>query len=181
MKKRCISKRGYFFLIDSILALGVLVIGGFLIFSTYTKTPAKEDATALAESLMDFFSNTKIKDVNNAYVGVGGELWQQGIITNQENTLLQQLGELYAKNDSGTAEKLIANVTKNSMPQQYLFEFWVDDALLYPQNASQSHLQSKNATKVLIPSKKIVHGFLNRETGDLFGPYAAEVQVWQNT
>lgn len=181
MKKRCINKRGYFFLIDSILALGVLVIGGFLIFSSYVKVPAKEDAAALAESLMDFFSNTKIKDVNNAYAGVGGELWQQGIITNEENTLLQQIGVFYASNNLGTAGKLIANITKNSVPQQYLFEFHIDNALLYPQNASQIHLQSKNATRVLIPSKKIVHGFLNEETGDLFGPYEAKVLVWQTT
>src|SRR3989338_6601187 len=134
MKKRLIEgRRGYFFLIDSILALGVLVIGGFLVFSSYTQTPTKEDATVLAESLMDFFSNTKIKEVNNAYAGLGGELWQQGTITNEENTLLQQLGVFYAKNDLGTAEKFIANVTKNSIPQQYLFEFRIDNMLLYPQ------------------------------------------------
>src|SRR3989338_7566325 len=117
MEKRCmLNRRGYFFLIDSILALSVLVIGGSLIFSSYTQTQTKEDATALAESLMDFFSNTKIKDVNNAYAGIGGELWQQGIITNEENTLLQQTAEFYAKNSQDIAEKFILNLTLNSVP-----------------------------------------------------------------
>ena len=182
MKKRCaLNRKGYFFLIDSIFALGVLVIGAFLIFSSYAKTPPKEDATTLAESTMDFFSNTKINEVNNAYAGVGGVLWQQGIITNEENTLLQQLGEFYAKNNLGTAEKFIANITENSIPPQYLFEFRMDNTLLYPQAPSQSHLRSKDATKVLIPSKKVAYGFLSQETGDLFGPYESEVLVWQIT
>lgn len=181
MKKGCINKRGYFFLIDSILALGVLVIGGFLIFSSYANAPQKEGATALAESLMDFFSNTRISDTNNPYAGVGGQLWQQGIITNEENTLLQQAGEFYANNNLDIAEKFIANVTKNSIPPQYLFEFRMDGKLLYPREPSQSHLDSKEATMLIIPSKKIVHGFLNEETGDLFGPYEAEILVWQNT
>lgn len=131
--------------------------------------------------MIDFFSNTKINGVNNAYAGLGGELWQQGKITNAENTLLQQLGEFYVKNDPVTAEKFIANITENSIPPQYLFEFRINYTLVYPRVPSQSHLQSKDAAKVLIPSKKIVYGFLNQETGDLFGPYEAEVQVWQIT
>lgn len=180
MKKRCkLNKQGYFFIIDSILALAVLVIGGFLIFSSYVKVPVKEDATALAESMMDFFSNTKIKDLNNAYAGLGGELWKQGKITNAENTLLQQLGEFYAKNDLVTAESFIREITQNSIPPEYLFEFRINNGVLYPRSPSPGYSQSKAATNVLIPSKKIVYGALNRETGDLFGPYGAEVMVWQ--
>jgi len=180
MKKRSVSgRKGYFFLIDSILALGVLVVGGFLIFSSYAQAPPKEDATILAESLVDFFSNTKVKDANNPYAGIGGELWKQGMITNGENTLLQQLGEFYAKNDLATAEKFISNLTKNSIPQQYLFEFRMNDTLIYPKFPSQDHTNSKNAALVLIPSKKLVYGFLDEETGDLFGPYKAEALVWR--
>jgi len=182
MEKRSFADRkGYFFLIDSILALGVLAVGGFLIFFSYTQAPHKEDATILAESLMDFFSNTKIEGTNNQYVGMGGVLWQQGIITDGENTLLQQVGNLYAANKRDVAEKFIANITQNAVPGQYLFEFWINDTLLYPGNPSAAHLGSKNSTMVLIPSRKIVYGFINEETGDLFGPYEAEVLVWQST
>lgn len=182
MKKRCkLNKQGYFFLIDSLLALGVLAVGGFLIFFSYTQVPHKEDATILAESLMDFFSNTRIRGINNQYVGMGGELWQQGIITNGENTLLQQAGSLYATNGQDIAEKFIANITQNAIPEQYLFEFWINDTLLYPGNPSAAHLDSKNSTRVLIPSRKIVYGFITEETGDLFGPYEAEVLVWRRT
>ena len=181
MKKRSnsINKRGYLFLLDSIIALGVLIIGGFLVYASYAKVPSKEEPKLLSETTMNFFANTKISDTNNAYAGFNGQLWRQGNITNDDNTLLQQIGEFYAKNQLDTAEKFIANITENTIPVQYLFEFRMNNQLLYPRNSSQEHLNSKQSSSVLIPSRKLVSGYLNQETGDLYGPYAAEVLVWQ--
>ncbi|MCH8004504.1 MAG: hypothetical protein IH934_07805 [Nanoarchaeota archaeon] len=196
MKKR-LNKKAYFFLIDSILALGVLAVGAFLIFTSYLSVPSKEEPEILSDNVMDFFANNKIKDINNPYAGLGGTLWQtegqpggicegEELIANAETTLLQQIGEFYEKSSGNIcylelAEKFIAELTQNSLPPQYLSEFWVNDTLLYPQNPTQEHIDLKNASGILIPSKKIVYGFLNQETGDLFGPYETEVIVWQNT
>lgn len=179
--KRRYARKGYFFLIDSMLALGVLVIGSFLVFSTYTKIPSKEGVELLSEDVMDFFADTKISGVNNEYAGVGGQLWDSGLISNADNSLLQQLGEFYEQDNLDIAEQFILSLTENSIPPQFLFEFRIEDTLLYPQNPSQSHLDSKDRTQVLIPSKKIVHGYLDENTGDLFGPYDAEVLVWKTS
>jgi|TARA_B100001971_G_scaffold101662_1_gene93712 hypothetical protein len=207
MKKRClVGRRGYFFLIDSIIALGVLAVGTFLIFTLYANVPSKEEPTILSDDIMDFFANNKIKDVDNAYAGLGGTLWEtegqagglcpgEELTANAENTLLQQVAEFYEKSQGAggnscyfnldnnnpnepedLAEKFIADLTKNTLPQQYTFEFWMDDQLLYPDT---EQTDSKNAAKALIPSKKIVYGILNKETGDMFGPFNAEVFVWQ--
>ena len=173
------NKKSYFFLIDSMIALGVLIIGGFLVFAAYTKIPSKEEPKLLSETTMGFFASTRISDTNNAYSGLNGQLWQQGIITNDDNTLLQQIGEFYANNQLVTAEKFIGNLTENIIPTQYLFEFRMNNQLLYHRNPSQAHLNSKQSTAILIPSRKMVHGYSNQETGDLFGPFAAEVLVWQ--
>ena len=175
MKKRWLSKRGYFFLIDSMLALGVIAIGGFLVFSLYTKPQSKAEPAILSEDVMDFFANTKISEVDNPYAGIGGTLWTQGKITNAENSLLQQVGIFYANNDIAIASTFIEELTINTVPQQYKFEFWINSQLLYPATESDS----KTAAKVLIPSKKMVYGILNPQTGDLFGPYTAKVIVWQ--
>jgi hypothetical protein len=182
MKKRCIpNRKGYFFLVDSIIALGVLAIGVFLILTLYTDAPSKDEPTILSEDIMDFFANNKIKDTNNPYAGLGGTLWQQGKITNAENSLLQQVAEFYANSDLDTAETFIIQLIENILPTQYKFEFWIHDlgvdTLIYPKNPSQEHLDSKEATEVLIPSKKIVYGI--NQTGEIFGPYTAEVLVWQ--
>tara|TARA_Y100000310_G_C20658744_1_gene803463 strand:- start:972 stop:1511 length:540 start_codon:yes stop_codon:yes gene_type:complete len=179
MKKRCcINRRGYFFLIDSVLALGVLAIGAFLIFTFYADVPEVEPPEILSEDIMDFFATSKIKDINNEYAGLGGELWDSGVITNAENTLLQQIAEFYADDNLDIAEKFIVNLTVNSFPQQYIFEFRLNKELIYPKDPTEEHLDSKSSTRILIPSKKIVYG-INQETGDMFGPYNAEVLVWQ--
>ena len=179
MKKRC-NRKGYFFVLDSIIALGVLTVGALIVLSTYTNVPSQENVEVLSEDIMQVFSNIKIKEINNEYARVGGTLWQQGLINNSENTLLQQLGEFYFANNLDIAEKFIFNITQNSLPQQFLFEIKLDDTLLYPQNPSSAHIQSKEGTAVLIPSRKIVHGILDKETGEMFGPYEAVVLVWQS-
>ena len=202
MKKRYLKKKGYFFVIDAILALGVLAVGAFLVFTFYVTVPSKEEPAVLSEDIMDFFANNKIKDVDNPYVGLGGTLWQtegqpggicngEELIANGENTLLQQIGEFYEKsqgpsgntcyfdpnpNAEDLIERFIEALIANSLPSQYDFEFKMNGEVLYP---GTEQVGSKNAADVLIPSKKIVHGILNQETGDLFGPYSTEVLVWQ--
>lgn len=187
MKKRCfINRRGYFFLIDSMIALGVLAIGVFMIFTLYVQVPSESQVTVLSEDIMDFFANNKIKDVDNAYAGLGGTLWQQGRITNAENTLLQQLAEFYKKSELDStyldmAEQFIIELTVNTLPAQYKFEFWIHDldvdTRIYPLSPSQEHLDSKDATEILIPSKKIVYGLDQDE--NMFGPYGVEVLLWR--
>ena len=213
MKKRCrLNKKGYFFVIDALIALGVLAIGVFLVFTFYANVPSKEQPAILSGSIMDFFANNKIKDVDNLYAGLGGSLWEdegadgglcdgEELIANGEITLLQQIAIFYEKSqeDAGNdcyfnpdsedlIERFIGNLVENILPPQYKFEFWLYDSqdldepdddlkqLLYP---AAEQTDSKNAAEVLIPSKKIAYGIMNQETGDMFGPYNAEVLVWQ--
>ena len=198
MKKRCrLNKKGYFFVIDALIALGVLAIGVFLVFTFYANVPSKEQPAILSGSIMDFFANNKIKDVDNLYAGLGGSLWEdedadgglcygEELIANGEITLLQQIAIFYEKSSGNSCyfdpdtedliERFIRNLVENILPPQYKFEFWMDDQLLYPET---EQTVSKSKTKVLIPSKKIAYGIMNQETGDMFGPYNAEVLVWQ--
>ncbi|MCH8329396.1 MAG: hypothetical protein IIB81_03305 [Nanoarchaeota archaeon] len=193
MKKRCfLNRRGYFFLIDSVLALTVLAMVAFLIFSLYSNVPQKEEPAILSDDLMDFFANNKIKDIDNPYAGLGGTLWKdeggvgglcpgEELTANAENTLLQQAAEFYEKSKNNScylnlALKFITELTQGSLPLQFNFEFWLDDQLLYPDT---EQVASKNAAKVIIPSKKMVYGISNKDTGDMFGPYNAEVIVWR--
>jgi len=197
MKKRYLDKKAYFFVIDAILALGVLAVGAFLVFTFYANVPSIEEPAVLSEDIMDFFANNKIKDIDNPYVGLGGTLWStegqpggicngEELIANGENTLLQQIGDFYEKSTGNSCyfdpsaddliERLVGALISNSLPTQFDFEFKMNDDILYP---ATEQIASKNAADVLIPSKKIVHGILNQETGELFGPYETEVLVWQ--
>ena len=104
------KKRGYFFVIDAVLGMFILILGVFLILSSYINAPEQTQVSLLSDDLMNFFSNTKIKDLNNPYAGIGGILWNNGTVSDPENTLLQQIGELYATGNWGVAEKFIQNV-----------------------------------------------------------------------
>lgn len=174
-----LKKRGYFFVLDAVLALFVLVIGVFLVASSYVDVPQPAQVGILSGDLLDFLSGTKIKELNNPYAGIGGQLWSQGVITEADNSLLQQIGELYATNNSDIAEKLIGNVTKGIMPEQFRYEVWMDNTILYPKIPSAEHLKSRNNTEILLTAKKLTFGVINRTTSDIWGPYKAEVFVWE--
>lgn len=174
-----LKKRGFFFILDAVLGLTVLIIGVFLITSSYVNVPRPAQVGLLSDDLLDFLSNKKIKELNNPYAGIGGELWNKGVITDADNSLLQQIGELYAAGSLGTAEKFIQNVSKGTVPEQFRYEVWIDGSLLYPRTPSAEHIKSRNSTRLLLASKKITFGVINKETGDLWGPYEAEVFVWE--
>lgn len=173
------KKRGYFFVLDAILGLFILVIGVFLITSSYVDVPKPTQVSFLADDLLNFLSNTKIKEFNNPYAGLGGTLWNQGVITDPDNSLLQQIGEFYATNKLDTADKFIQNVSTGIVPQQFRYEVWMDDVIIYPKTPSAEHTKSKNSTELLLTSKKLTFGTINKTTGNLWGPYKAEVFVWE--
>lgn len=174
-----LRKRGYFFVIDAMLGLAVIIVGVFLITASYSKIPQPTQVTFLADDLLNFLANTKIKDLNDPYAGIGGDLWNQGTITDGENSLLQQIGIFYKTKNFQIASKFTGNVTIGVVPPQYRYEVWIDDAIIYPIPQTSGHNSSKNNTQLLLTSKQITFGILNTTTSDLFGPYKAEVFVWE--
>ena len=177
--KMSIKKRGYFFMLDAALGLFILVIGAFLITSSYINLPKPTQVELLSDDLLTFLSSTKIKDLNNPYAGLGGKLWNNGSITDAENSLLQQIGEFYATNKLDIAEQFIKNVSVKVMPPQYKYEVWVDGIILYPRAPAPEHINSKSRTTILLTSKQITFGIINRTTSSVWGPYKAEVFVWE--
>lgn len=174
-----LKKKGYFFIIDALFALTIIVIGTFLIISSYIKVPQSAPVGFLADDLLAFLANTKIKDLNNPYAGVGGELWGQGLINDEDNSLLQQIGIFYKIDKLDIANNFINSVTIGVVPSQYRYEVWIDDILLYPQPQTGEHLKSKKTTELLLTSKQIAFGVMNTTTSEIFGPYKAEVFLWE--
>lgn len=166
-------------MLDAMLGLSVLVIGIFLISSSYVNVPQQTQVGLLADDLLDFFSKRKIQDLNNPYAGIGGELWKQGVITDSDNSLLQQIGNFYDTNNLDIAEKFIQNISKDVMPPQFRYEVWMNNVIIYPKSPTSEHIKSKESTKVLLTSKKLTFGIKNQTTSSLWGPYKAEVFVWE--
>ena len=169
-----IKKKGYFFMLDATLALFVLVIGVFLVLSFYVDTPKPVQVDYLSKDILNFLSDTKIKQLNNEYAGIGGELWRNGTITDSENTLLQQMGEFYSNGQLDTAEKFVKNISE-IVPKQYEYEVWIDGVMMYPKEPSKAHNESKSVTRLLLTSKKLTFGIRNKTTSNMWGPYKAEM------
>jgi len=174
-----LSKRGYFFILDAVIALFILVIGIFLLSSYRVSVHSPSQVSLLSDDVLKILSNKKIKDFNNPYIGIGGELWRQGNITDPENTLLQQLGEFYATNKMELANKSIQNITVGIVPPQFNYEVWMNGVILYPQPQTPEHIRSKANTNLMLTSKKITFGVINKTTSKIWGPYKAEVYIWQ--
>ena len=174
-----LKKRGYFFILDAVLGLSVLIIGVFLITSSYVDVPQPAQIALLSDDLLNFLSNTKVNELNNPYAGIGGELWTQGIITDADNSLLQQIGEFYAANKLDVAERFIQNVSEGVTPPEFLYEVWIDGIILYPITPSAEHTKLKESSELLLTSKVITFGIMNKTTSNLWGPYKVEVFVWE--
>jgi hypothetical protein len=172
------EKRGYFFELDAALALFILVMGAFFIASYYIKEPEVVQAGLLSDDLMDYLSDTKIRNLDNTYAGLGGELWNKREIVNPDNSLLQQAGEFYATGRRDLVYSFIKNTTTQTVPYQYLYEIWLDNKTIYPQNLSQSHNASRNGTGLFVVSRAITYGLLNN-TPIIWGPYKVEIYVWE--
>jgi len=174
-----LKKRGYFFILDAVLGLFVLVIGVFLVSSSYVDAPNPTQVGALSEDLLNFLSTKKIKDLNNQYAGIGGSLWVAwGITPNIDNSLLQQIGEFYATNKLDIAEKFIQNVSADVVPPQFRYEIWMNNVMLYPKTTSPEHTNSRSDTAILLTSKKITFG-IDKNTNVMWGPYKAEIYAWE--
>jgi hypothetical protein len=172
-------KRGFFFTLDAIMSLIILAVGMFLFFSAILFVPSAPQTELIAEDTMAFLSTATIGNLNDPVAGIGGTLWQQGKIDKEENTLLQQIGEFYAKSDFQTAEQFIEAVMADSIPQSHFAQIAVESQLLYPLAEPQEQAASKQNTGLLIAKTEVVFGFTNTTTFDLWGPYDVTLRVWQ--
>ena len=191
------SRKGYFFILDAMLGLITLVIGVFLITSAYVSAPQSTQVAFLSEDLMRFLSNTKVKDLNNIYAGIGGSLQSRGYIEDPSNSLLQQIGEFYEKSRQNyplptgetepymqIAQKFVQNVSEGSIPWQFRYAFCINGEAIYPVASSScmSYINSQQGASqsvLLRNSRNIAFGILINDK-EIWGPYKAEVFVWES-
>jgi hypothetical protein len=172
-------KKGYFFVLDAIMAIMVLTIGVILIFSFNKYAPLKQQAFFISSDIPSMLANTKIKDLNNEYCGVNSKLTNDGNITNTENTLLEQIGEFYYRSKTkgctfcpNLTIKAMQNTVTPLVPEDYNFYIKINSEVVYTRNTTDI----QNATLV-IPVRRVVQGLYNKS--ELFGPYIFEVYTWK--
>ena len=148
IKKR-IYKKAYFFTIDAIIALGIIILSLALASFHYQSKAQTPNMNLLAEDIITTFAFLNINDTTNSYVA---ELIANGTIKDLNNSVLEQIGEFWAENKTQEAQDMIENLTYGLVPSIYGFGFWIDKDVIFIRNATSS-------SGSLITSKKMISGF----------------------
>jgi hypothetical protein len=141
------KKRGQFFTIDAILAAGILLLVILLVSRSYISEPDKTQVSSMSQDTVRVFTNLKVNDLDNDYVK---SLIDTQVITKENNTFLEQIGEFWAEGNIELAKNFTKNVTDILIPARFGLGVYVDGEEIYSRN--------KAVTRNLISSRKIISG-----------------------
>ena len=186
------NKKAFFFTIDAFIAFGVLIAGFLLVLATHTFQPIESQTIFFSKDLLEVFSSTKIDQVDNQLIFqmrcTNCECGTYcGLIKNIDNTLLEQMGEFVyraneknCKNCMGAAREIALTVSASLINPQFSYEFVIKETKAGKEleyTMLNRTLKPQDRTDLLIVSKRLIYGIADNR--DMFGPYIAEVRVWQ--
>lgn len=171
------NKKAYFFTVDGLIALGILVIGFVFIYAYFISEPPEIQAEFFSSDLVEFLSKTKISDLDETiYVEIYTLVDEQYY----ENTLLEQTS-FFCSHNPTSATSLINLATSEGelIRPQYGFELNIKDQDGNDHCSNPIYTRGDIETdnpRLIITAKDIIY-FIDDDT--LNGPYLAEVNVWQ--
>jgi hypothetical protein len=182
------NRKGYFFLIDAFIGSAIIFVSLAVILSSDVKvTPLHYDYST-AEGYASFIIDTKIEDLNNAYVN---GLVSSGVITNTKNTIMDQITQFYYNAyyvcppsnmtcqtaNLTYASTMVQNISILLLTEKYGFEYIIRDYKL-GQNYTVyvKNPDTRNTSQFVVVSKKIT--FLQTNTSEMFGPEIVDIIVW---
>lgn len=163
-------KHGQYLTIDAFIAAMILAVTLVIIFAARSTQPYSTQNELFSQGVAESLSQAKLQELNNPLVI---NMSRNGTITNLDNTVLQQATEFYFLGYRHQAFELLKNVTSRLIEPQYSFEVVINNDLIFNRT-----LTPENSTSVLVSSKKIMFGTINRSVL-VYGPTIAEVRVWQ--
>ncbi|MBI4452528.1 hypothetical protein HY637_03800 [Candidatus Woesearchaeota archaeon] len=141
------KKRGIFFTIDALLASGIIILSIILISNFYVYEQQKVNVNYAAQDMVRVFSSLTVGEVNNEYVK---NLTLSGIISNTNNTLIEQIGEFWAEDNTELAKNFTKNLTESIIPDNYGFSVLV--------NGEEIYLRNLPVDRALVSSRRIISG-----------------------
>jgi len=167
------GKKAYYYSLDAFIAIIVITIGLFIVLQSGSNAQPKQNIYIFSESITNYFTHTKIYDLNDELYPTTIKVWKQdGTITYFTNNLLEQTGELYAKGQLPLANQFVENVTGNAIDPNFNFELIIDNIQIF----NETKIPKENS-KSLISSTVLITGLIDASTS--WGPYVAEIRVWQ--
>jgi|GEM_PF-5968206 len=189
------NHKAYFFTIDGIIALIVLVTGVVIIGSVLSSQPIFQPPYNYGEDILRVMSSSNISTFNTpAKPGIAA-LFTAKKISSNRSTVLQQVGIFYSDYciNKGTligdqaikdANTIVTELIGTIIPRPYYAELSiigcnVNPDFIYSNFASTREAVelSKSDSKLIMSTQKVVFG--NKDPSTLFGPYIARMTLWR--
>jgi hypothetical protein len=165
-------KKGFYFTIDGLLALGMVVTAIVVATSFQVDTDSRSHLYSIANDMLTVMGSNTVVSIDNIYVN---SLISGGDITNLENTVLEQIVVFWNADDFEKANKTVQNVSTRWITNRTGVGFFIDN---------QSIFESKNKIQESLVSVKrittLTQNSLSRQTPpEAQGPFFIEVRIWE--
>ncbi len=161
------GRRAYFFTLDAFIAMGIVVVGLFLILTSYAYRPITSQGTVSSGDIILNLAATEVTEINSDYVYL---LIRNGTITNRKNSLLQQAAEFYVNRQESMGSKFLNATTYNLVPMQYGYNISINRTTMHHRG------EMLPSSTVVVATRTVVFGVFN---DTMWGPIPAEVRVWR--
>ena len=141
-------KKGFLFSVDALIA-SIIIISSMLIFSNmYIEESESTHISLLSNDMLGIMSEMKISEINNSYAAY---LISQGEVSNLNNTIIEQIGELWALNKTELCRNLIRNITFDLFPPGFGYSVALGNEEIYSCGPAKK--------RELIASRKMISGY----------------------
>lgn len=168
------NKKGFFFILDIVFGLIVLVVGLTVLVSFYYQVPQSNQFELYTSDITSFFTSTKVSSINN---NVTVDLIESNYIS-EDDFLSDVLATFCSNSDSYNFNRFVGNMTRQIIAPQYSFSISVlhlNETVCL--NASNLGGQMSDEDSSIRTSSRILLYGIN-DSYDPQGPYIMEVVVW---
>ncbi len=153
-------RKGFIFTMDALIGVSILVITMVLLFQLHRTPSYTEQTRFFVKDTINTMASIKAGDSSNPYVI---DLISNGLITNPNNTILEQIGEFWANGDSDLARNLSKEFLDDILPDDYGYGIWMDNDTIY-NNTKPEQSQRVVYQRVVsgIEKAKPTEGYLGR-------------------
>lgn len=168
------TKKGFFFLIDATLAVVAIILGSFIIYSSFYGQPSVLQLSALADSIVLFYTNNSVEDITfDGYQTLVDCDQPPCPVEDPSDTLGIQIFKWYEQNTTQSMEyvrSFVENVTAKDIPEHINMRLKINDTVVFNTTEPQADV------KTIIPSRTLL--LYADENLTLHGPVMLEVAVW---
>ena len=161
------KKKGVFFSIDAMIALGIILMSVLIIYPVLNST-TKE--SYVQSDLILVLSDLTIGEMNNSYATT---LINSGLVKEPNKPVLEQLAEFYVLNE--TIAKNLADEILNNINTEKNIGFWFGGKLISSSNSTPI----ENATEIIV-ERQVISGIQEGESVTAFSGRAFLVNSLQS-